>query len=87
MKKNGCGQNPQRACGSTPKPHCVIGVGKGPPLDLKPILTIIIKSVSWVTEDFLCENEWVTDTNVVLKGNDILEALNFDIDVPGVPQW
>ena len=63
------------------------GRGRGPPLDLKPILRIIMESVSWVTEDFLWEHQWVTEINVVLKENDILEAQNYDIDVPCPLQW
>ena len=45
-----------------------------------------MESVSCVTEDFLCEREWITKTNVTLKEN-ILEALNYDIDVPYSLQW
>ena len=41
----------------------------------------------WVTEDFLWEHEWITETNVTLKENDILEALKYDIDVPCPLQW
>ena len=74
MKKNGWGQNSRRACGC-------------PPLELRQMLKIIMESVSWVTEDFLWEHEWVTETNVVLKENGILEALNYDIDVPCPLQW
>ena len=63
------------------------GRGRDPLLDLKPILRIIMEGVSWVTEDILWEHEWITETNVVLKENDILEALNYDIDVPCPLQW
>ena len=42
------------------------GSKRDPPLDL-PILGIIVESVSWVTEDFLWEHEWITETNVILK--------------------
>ena len=41
-----------------------------------------MESASWVTEDFLWEHEWVTEPNVLLKENDILDVLNHDIDVP-----
>ena len=41
-----------------------------------------MESVSWVTEDCQWEREWVKETNVVLKENDILEAHIYDIDVP-----
>ena len=61
--------------------------GRGPPLDLKPLLTNIMESVSWVTDDFQWEHEWVTEPTVLLKENDILEALNYDIDVPCTLQW
>ena len=56
-------------------------------MDLQRILSIIVKSVSWVTEDSLWEHEWITEANVTLKENDILEALNYDIDVPCQLQW
>ena len=45
------------------------------------------QSVSWVAEDFLWEHEWITETNATLKENVILEALNYDIDVPRPLQW
>ena len=61
--------------------------GRDPPLDLQPILRIIVESVSCVTEDFLSEPEWITETNVNLKENDIMEALDYDIDVPFPLQW
>ena len=63
------------------------GRGRDPLLDLKVILRIIMESVSWVTEDILWEHERITETNVVLKERDILEALNYDIDVPCSLQW
>ena len=46
-----------------------------------------MECVSWVTEDFLLEHEWVTEPSVLWKENDILEAWNFDIDVPCPLQW
>ena len=51
------------------------------------MLRIIMECVSWVTEDFLWEHEWVTETNVLWKENDILEALNYDIDVLCPLHW
>ena len=57
------------------------GRRREPPLDLQPKLGIIVESVSWVTEDFLWEHEWITETNVTLKENVILEELNYGIDV------
>ena len=57
------------------------GCGRGPPLDQRQMLRIIMESASLVTEDFLWEHDWVTGTNVVSKENGILEALNYDIDV------
>ena len=36
----------------------------------------------WVAESFLCEQDWITDANVTLKDNEILEALNYEIEVP-----
>ena len=47
----------------------------------------VMECVSWVTEDFVWEHEWVTEPNVLWKENDILEALNYDIDVPCPLQW
>ena len=58
------------------------GRRRDPPQDLQPFLGIVVESVSWVTEDFLWKHEWITDTNVTLKENTVLEALNYDIDVP-----
>ena len=83
MKKSRWSQNSRRACGAV----LCDGRGRGPPLDLRQTLKIIMESASWVTEDFLWEHEWVTETNVVLKENDILEALKYDIDVPCPLQW
>ena len=57
--------------------------GQGPPPeDLRRILAIIIECVRWVCEDALWEQEWVTEPNVLWKENDMLEALNSDLDVP-----
>ena len=62
--------------------------GRGrPPLDLRQLLRIIMESASWETEDFQWEHELVTELNVLWNGNDILEALNYDIDVPCPLQW
>ena len=62
--------------------------GRGrPPQDLRQMPRIIMESVNWVTEDFLWKHEWVTEPNVLLKENDTLEALNYDIDVPCPLQW
>ena len=38
-------------------------------------------------EGSLWEDEWITDTNVTLKENEILEALDCEIDVPCPLQW
>ena len=46
-----------------------------------------MESVSWVSEDFLWEHERITETNVTLKENAFLEAMNYDIDVPCPLQW
>ena len=46
-----------------------------------------MESVRWVTEDCLREHECVTEPSVLLKENDILETLNYDIDVPCPLQW
>ena len=44
-------------------------------------------SVSWVTEDFLWDHEWITETRVTMKENLILEARHYDIEVPCLLQW
>ena len=62
--------------------------GQGPtPGDLRRILAIIRECVSWVCEDALCEHEWVTELDVILKDNDILKALSYDLDVPCPLRW
>ena len=43
--------------------------------------------MTWVTESSQWEQEWITDTSVTLKENEILEALNYEIDVPCPLQW
>ena len=53
---------------------------KNPALDVQTILAFIIESVSWVTEDFLWDHEWITETKVTMKENLILEALHYDIE-------
>ena len=63
------------------------GRRRDPPQDLRQMPTFIMESVSWVTEDFLWGHEWVTEPNVHWKENDILEALNYDIEVPCPLQW
>ena len=60
---------------------------KKPALDVQTILAFIIESVSWVTEDFLWDHEWITETKVTMKRNLILEALHHDIDVPCPLPW
>ena len=57
------------------------GRKRNPPLDVQNILAIIIESVSWVTEDFLWDHEWSTETKVIMKENLALEALHYDIEV------
>ena len=41
----------------------------------------------WFARMLLWEHEWVTDLNVVLKENEITEALTYEIDVPCAIQW
>ena len=53
-----------------------------PPLDLDLTQGLIVYRVTWVTERSLWEQEWNTDTNVTLREDEILEALNYEIDVP-----
>ena len=35
---------------------------------------LIVESVSWVTEDFLWEDEWITETNVTFKRERHIES-------------
>ena len=63
------------------------GCKRDPPLDWQPVLALIIESVSWVTEDFLWDHEWITETKVTMKENLILEARHYDIEVPCPLQW
>ena len=58
-----------------------------PSLDLQPTLGIIMESVSLVTEDFLWEQKWITETKVTMKESLSLEALHYDIEVPCPLQW
>ena len=50
-----------------------------PPLDWDFIQGVIVESYNL--------DEWITDTSVALKENEILEALNYEIDVPCPLQW
>ena len=54
------------------------GRRRDPPLDPNSVLGMIVENVTWVTEGSLWEHEWITDTNVTLKDNDILEALDYE---------
>ena len=45
------------------------GRKRDPPLDLQLVLAIIRESVRWVTEDYLLDEEWITETQVTMKGN------------------
>ena len=38
------------------------GRKRNPPLDVQTVFAIITESVSWVTEDFLWDHEWITKT-------------------------
>ena len=49
----GGGRTSLRACGSTPKPCCVMGAGVTHHSIYSLDLVIIVESVSWVIEDFL----------------------------------
>ena len=48
---------------------------------------IMVESVTWVTEGSLWEHEWITDTSVTMKENEILEALKYESDSPCPLQW
>ena len=53
-----------------------------PSLDLDFAQGIIGESVTWVTEVCLWEHEWIIGTDVTLKENEVLETLNYEIEVP-----
>ena len=80
MKKSGCGQNSLRVWIHTKAVLCD-GCGRLPQ-DLRQILRIFMECAVWVTEDFQWEPEWITETNVLWKENDILEALNCVFEIP-----
>ena len=40
-----------------------------------------------MTEDFLWDHEWITETKVTMEENLILEVLHYDIEVPCNLQW
>ena len=58
-----------------------------PPQDLRQMFDIIMECLSCLCEAALWKHEWVTEPNVLRKENDILEALNYDLDVPCPLQW
>ena len=58
------------------------GRKRDPPWNVQTIQAIIIESVSWVIEDFLCDHEEITETKVTMKENLFLEAHHNDIEVP-----
>ena len=87
MRKSGWGCTSLSACGSTTEAVLCEGRRRDLPQDLQPMLGIIVESVSWVTDDFLWEHEWITDTNVTMEENLFLEALNYDIDVLCPLRW
>ena len=72
MKKSGWERTSLCVCGSTPKPCCAMGADE---------TRLWTWTVTWVTEGALWEHEWITDTNVTLKENEMLEALDYEIDV------
>ena len=59
-----------------------------PSLDLDFVRGIIVESVCNLGDcRFFVGNVWITDTNVTLKEKEILEALDYEIDVPCPLQW
>ena len=68
MKRRKMGGNvpPQVRVDKTKAALCD-GRRRNPPLDMQTILADIIESVSWVTEDFLWDHEWITETKVTMK--------------------
>ena len=86
--KNGLDRTLLRVCGFLPKPYSAKRCSGEPPLDLDIMPGIIVESVTWVTESSPWEQERITDTNVItLRENEILEALNYEIDVPCPLHW
>ena len=83
MKKKEWVRDWRRACGSTLRPYCVNGQGPTQEI-LRRKLSTIMKCVSWVFDDALKDHEWVTELSVILKENEMLAALNCDLDVPCV---
>ena len=67
-----------------PKQHVTECCGE-PSLDLDFALGIIGESATWVTEVCLWEHEWVMDTDVILKENE-MPALFYEIEV-FCPLW
>ena len=51
-------------------------------------MNLIMEAINWV----LCiyfqdDHDWISEYSLVMQENKILEALNYDIDVPCVVQW
>ena len=84
--KNGLDRTLLRVCGFKNKAVFSKRCTGKPPLNLDFLQKIVMVSTKWVTESFSREQEWPTDTNVTLKEDDILEALNHEIDVPCLSQ-
>ena len=55
--------------------------------DLRQMLRIITECVSWACKDFMWEHVCVTEPTFSGRENDILKALNHDLDVPCRLQW
>ena len=60
--------------------------GRGPTQEnRRGKLSTIMESVSWVCEDALRDHEWVTELNAILKENEIVVALNYDLETLTCP--
>ena len=54
---------------------------------LRRRLLSIVESVNWVCEESFEEHEWVSEHTISMQEEEILEGLDFGIDVPCVVQW
>ena len=82
MKKHGLGQNSLRVS------KLLCAMDKDHPLeDMRRYSRSSMNVLVRVCEDDLWEHECVTEPNVLWKENEILKALNHDLEVPCPLQW
>ena len=53
---------------------------------LRRRLLSIMESVTWVCEDALEDHKWVSEFTISMQENEVLVAVNYEIDVPCVVQ-